>query len=148
MPHCSRTNWPHNRGFVMGDAVRLDNLVKRLRHLSAGDRKAIIARLSLEQRFALDARLAAKPAEQAPPVADVPPTPDNQMFSTILAKMLDRIDDGGEVMGGNGAPLTPTTRAALQQTATQIRDDIRKNKPENAGMLRAFVQQFLFAERS
>lgn len=132
----------------MDEALRLEELMKRLRQMSAGDRKAIIARLSLEQRFALDALLAAKPGAQATPQAAAPSNINNQIFSTTLAKMLDRIDENGEPLGGNGASLTPATRIALQGAAATICEDGRKNKPENARSLRALVHHFLFAQRA
>ena len=130
----------------MDESGRLDDLLERLRHMGAGDRKAILQRLSLEQRFALDAQLAAKPQPEAPP-PEAPPTVDNQIFSTMLAKMLDRIEEGGEVTGGNGAPLTDATRTALREAARIIREERRRAKPDNGSTLKALVQSLFLPER-
>lgn len=131
---------------MVDDASRLDDLVTRLREMSARDRGAILAHMTLEQRYSLE-ELLDKPKLAAPAPEPASQTNDNLIFSTALARMLDDIADGRTPQGGEGAPLTEATCAALNETATVIRDDIHSKEGKGGHTFGALLNRFLFPER-
>lgn len=135
--------WRFSRlGAMRAESERLDDLIVRLRTMPAADRKAILGRMQLDQRYAIEQLLRARKPEAE---ADASPAAPKRytLFSPVLARMLGEIDDGGQPQLANGQKITEATCAALKHCADTIREASEKeksNKPTSfMAMLRSLV---------
>lgn len=132
---------------MQSEVQDFDGLIERLKQMPPADRKAVLARLAFDQRYLIEDSLAGRGVTAA---TEQGPTPSqkHRIFSPTLARMLDAIERGDVVLGGNGKPLTPATSAALAECANAYWEEISKSGGWQSGSLRDVVRRIFFAERA
>ena len=95
--------------------LELGDMLMQWRALPAGDRKAILKRLPLEQRIMLDRTLARRDERDTQP-ADHSPTQEFARYSPWLADLVAAcVEDSGQASN-----LTPATCAAIRAAHAEI----------------------------
>lgn len=128
------------------EIVNFDRIVERFRQMSAGDRKAILSRLSMEQRLSLEQTLLERNAQVNVDYGP-PPSQWNRLFSPVLARMLADIDRDEPAKGGTGKPLTAATRAELAECAKAYAEEQFKAKVGQGGSVLEMLSKLVFPAR-
>lgn len=110
-----------------------DVLIDRLRKLPSKDRKAVLANMSMEQRYMVEQLLDLPRASYATAADEVPAAGKRfAMFSPGFAHMLVAIEQGEQPKGPGGGVLTRRTCDAMREVAADIAREQEKNKPPQA----------------
>ncbi len=106
---------------MSASAEPLDALLERWRHLSRGDRNAILRHMPAERRIDLQQALAERSAESASSGQHGDqPTPAS--YSPWLARLLDTINRPGDAEARNIALPRPAAREALRRACARAQE--------------------------
>lgn len=134
---------------MQNDSERLAELLTRMRQLSSGDRKAVLARMPLDQRYSVEQLLQRKRRIAATePVEDEAPSAARKYaaFSPVLARMLGAIENGEQPRTADGRVITKAACQALADAASEIRAATQAHKGDS-GSIWDGLSKLLFGER-